>query len=208
VPFFEVFRRYPRNIVLAVGARMAENAGFYIFTVFILTYGTVNLELPKTVILNCVLIATVAEFVAIPAFGMLSDAIGRRPVYLGGAVALAAFAFPFFWMVDTGSTIWICLAITIGLVVQSAMYAPQAAFFSELFGTDVRYTGASIGYQLATPLAGGVAPLICVSLLQWADGGTWGIALYLIVLSAITIISVWLAAETHRAQLGDPDESV
>ena len=207
VPFFEVFRRYPRNIVLAIGARMAENAGFYIFTVFILAYGTVNLELPKTVILNCVLIATVAEFVAIPAFGLLSDAVGRRPVYLGGAVALAAFAFPFFWMVDTASTTWICLAITIGLVVQSAMYAPQAAFFSELFGTDVRYTGASIGYQLATPLAGGVAPLICVSLLQWADGGTWGIALYLIVLSAITTISVWLAAETHRAHLGDVDES-
>ncbi len=122
-------------------------------------------------------------------------------------MALAAFAFPFFWMVDTASTTWICLAITIGLVVQSAMYAPQAAFFSELFGTDVRYTGASIGYQLATPLAGGVAPLICVSLLQWTDGRTWGIALYLIVLSAITIISVWLAAETHRADLGDPDES-
>jgi metabolite-proton symporter len=206
VPFFEVFRRYPRNILLAIGARMAENAGFYIFTVFILAYGTANLELPKTVILNCVLIATVAEFIAIPAFGMLSDAIGRRPVYLGGALALAAFAFPFFWMINTASTTWICLAVTIGLVFQSAMYAPQAAFFSELFGTDVRYTGASIGYQLATPLAGGVAPLICVSLLQWADGGTWGIALYLIALCAITVLSVWLAAETHRARLGDPDE--
>jgi hypothetical protein len=88
------------------------------------------------------------------------------------------------------------------------MYAPQAAFFSELFGTDVRYTGTSIGYQLASPLAGGLAPLICVSLLQWADGRTWGVAVYLIVLSAITVISVWLAAETHRARLGDPDEPV
>jgi hypothetical protein len=86
------------------------------------------------------------------------------------------------------------------------MYAPQAAFFSEMFGTDVRYTGASIGYQLASPLSGGLAPLICVSLLQWTDGRTWGIAIYLIMLSAITIVSVWLAVETHRAHLGDSDE--
>jgi len=136
---------------------------------------------------------------------MLSDTVGRRPVYLGGAVALAAFAFPFFWMVETASPIWIGLAISIGLIAQSAMYAPQAAFFSELFGTDVRYTGASIGYQLASPLAGGLAPLICVSLLQWTHGRTWGVAIYLIVLSAITVLSVWLAAETHRVHIGEPD---
>jgi metabolite-proton symporter len=207
VPFFEVLKRYPRNVLLAIGARMAENGGFYIFTVFVLTYATVNLELPRTAILNCLLIASVAQFIAIPTFGMLSDSIGRRPVYLGGAVALAAFAFPFFWMVDTTSTTWIGLAITIALIAQSAMYAPQAAFFSELFGTDVRYTGASIGYQLASPLAGGLAPLICVSLLKWTNGRIWGVAVYLIVLSAITILSVWLAAETHRAHLSDADES-
>jgi hypothetical protein len=99
------------------------------------------------------------------------------------------------------------VGISIALVSQSAMYAPQAAFFSELFGTDVRYTGASIGYQLASPLAGGLAPLICVTLLKWADGNTWGVALYLILLSAITIVSVWLAAETHQTQLADLDEA-
>ncbi len=103
VPFFEVLRRYPRNVLLAIGARMAENGGFYIFTVFVLTYATVNLELPRTVILNCLLIATVLQLISIPVFGVLSDAIGRRPVYLGGAVALAAFAFPFFWLINTGS---------------------------------------------------------------------------------------------------------
>ncbi|HLN26977.1 MAG TPA: MFS transporter [Gemmataceae bacterium] len=206
VPFLKVLRRYPRNVLLAIGARMAENAGFYIFTVFVLTYATVNLDLPRTVTLNCLLIASVLQFIAIPAFGRLSDAYGRRAVYLGGAAAQAAFAFPFFWMVDTACATWIGLAIAIALIAQSAMYAPQAAFFSELFGTDVRYTGASMGYQLASPLAGGLAPLICVALLQWADGRTWGVAVYLIVLSAITIVSVWLAAETHRAHLGDGDE--
>jgi MHS family shikimate/dehydroshikimate transporter-like MFS transporter len=207
VPFFKVLTHYPRSVLLAIGARMAENSGFYIFTVFVLTYTTVNLGLPRTTMLNCLNVGSVLEFIAIPLFGLLSDAIGRRPVYLGGALALAAFAFPFFWMIDTASTTWIGLAIAIALIAQSAMYAPQAAFFSELFGTDVRYTGASIGYQLASPLAGGLAPLICVSLLQWANGRTRGIAVYLITLSAITFVSVWLAAETHRTRLGDPDES-
>ena len=206
VPFFEVLKRYPRNVLLAIGARMAENGGFYVFSVFVLTYATVDLALPRTMVLNCLLIATVLQFVAIPAFGLLSDIVGRRPVYLGGALALAAFAFPFFWLVETKSAVWIGVGISIALVSQSAMYAPQAAFFSELFGTDVRYTGASIGYQLASPLAGGLAPLICVSLLKWADGNTWGVALYLILLSAITILSVWLAAETHHTELADLDE--
>jgi MFS transporter, MHS family, shikimate and dehydroshikimate transport protein len=206
VPFFEVLKRYPRNVLLAIGARMAENGGFYIFSVFVLTYATVNLELPRTVILNCLLIATVVQFVSIPLFGALSDAVGRRPVYLTGAVALGAFAFPFFWMVNTGSPTLIGLAISIALIAQSAMYAPQAAFFSELFGTDVRYTGASIGYQLASPLAGGLAPPICLALLEWAHGRTWGVAVYLIVLCVITLISVWLATETHRTDLRDLDE--
>jgi len=97
------------------------------------------------------------------------------------------------------------MSIVIGLIVHAAMYAPQAAFFSDLFGTDVRYTGASIGYQLASPLAGGLAPLICMALLQWNDGQPWPVAVYLFILSAITLVSVWLAAETHRAQLGDHD---
>jgi metabolite-proton symporter len=201
VPLFDVLRRYPRNVLLAMGARFAENGSFYIFTVFVLTYATGALGMPRTSILSGVLIGSVAQFVAIPLFGLLSDGIGRRPVYLAGAAGLALFAFPFFWIVDFASPPLMTLAIAIGLVVQSAMYAPQAAFFSELFGTDVRYTGASIGYQLASPLAGGLAPLISVALLEWSEGRPWPVSVYLIVLSAITLISVWLAAETHRQEL-------
>jgi len=207
VPFFDVLKHYRRNVVLAMGARMAENGCFYVFTVFILTYGTQHLQLQRSTILNCVLIASMVQFVTIPMFGLLSDVVGRRPVYLGGALGLAVFAFPYFWMVDTGDPLWVGLATIISLVISAAMYGPQAAFFSELFGTDVRYTGASIGYQLASPLAGGIAPMISMSLLEWGHGQSWPVAAYLIVLSAITLVAVWLAAETHRSHLGDPDES-
>jgi metabolite-proton symporter len=207
VPFFDVLRRYRRNVMLAMGARMAENASFYLFSVFVLTYGTQHLEKPRSTILNCVLIGSFVQFFTIPVFGLLSDIVGRRPVYLGGAVGLAAFAFPYFWLVDTRDPIWIGLATIVSLVIVAAMYGPQAAFFSELFGTDVRYTGASIGYQLASPLAGGLAPMISMSLLEWNHGRSWPIAVYLIVLAAITLLSVWLAAETHRSRLEAPHES-
>jgi len=146
-------------------------------------------------------VASAVQFLAIPCFGILSDRAGRRPVYLAGAIGLALFAFPFFSMVDTRSLWTIYLAIAAGLVIHAAMYAPQAAFFCELFGTEVRYSGASVGYQLAAPLAGGLAPLIATALLASTGGQPWPVAIYLIVLAAITLVSVWLAAETHRADL-------
>ncbi len=200
LPFFEVIRRYPRNIMLAMGARFAENAAFYIFTVFVLSYANDRLGIDRTTILNGVLIASAIEFFVIPAFGLLSDRVGRRPVYLAGAVGLALYAFPFFWLIDTTNPALIALSLVVGLMPHAAMYAPQAAFFSELFGTDVRYTGASIGYQLASPLSGGVAPLICKALLDHYDSPA-PVALYIIILSIITLASVWLAAETHRVHL-------
>jgi metabolite-proton symporter len=205
VPFFAVLRRHPRNVLLAIGARMAENSSFYLFSVFVLSYGTEKLELERTMILNCVLIASAVQFLAIPLFGLLSDAVGRRPVYLGGAVALAAFAFPYYGLVDSRATHWVLLATIVSMVIVAAMYGPQAAFFSELFGTNVRYTGASIGYQLASPLAGGMAPIVAMWLLKRFDDRSWPIAVYLIGLSAITLVSVWLAAETHRSSLADSE---
>ncbi len=201
VPLFEVLRSHRRNVLLAMGARFAENGSFYVFTVFVLTYATVQLRVDRTVILNAVLVGSALQFFVIPAFGMLSDHLGRRPVYLAGAAGLALFAFPFFWLVDMATPLAIGAAVVLGLVIQSAMYAPQAAFFSEMFGTGVRYTGASIGYQLASPLAGGLAPLISAALLQQSGGKPWPVALYIIALAAITLVSVWLAAETHRSTL-------
>ncbi len=201
IPILELLRRHPGNVLLAMGARFSENASFYVFTVFVLSYGTDRLGLAKSTLLNGVLVGSAVQFVAIPCFGALSDRVGRRPVYLGGAVFLALFAFPFFWMVDSRQTALIWTAIVIGLVGHSAMYGPQAAFFSELFGGQVRYSGASLGYHLASPLSGGLAPLIAAAMLQWTDGKPWPIAVYLLVMAAITITSVWLAAETHREEL-------
>lgn len=206
VPIFEVLRRYKRSVLLAIGARMAENGCFYIFTIFVLSYAKDWLKVSDEPMRKGVLIASACQLAAIPLFGILSDRLGRRPVYLGGALALALFAFPFFWLVGSGSTALIWLAIVVGLVVHSAMYAPQGAFFSELFGTEVRYSGASLGYQLASPLAGGIAPLVATGLLSTSGGNAWPVSVYLIGLAAVTILSVGLAAETHRVELDAPDK--
>lgn len=201
IPIIETLKRHPKNVILAMGMRFGENAGFYIFTVFALTYATEQLGLPKSTVLNGVLLAAVAQLIAIPYFGKLSDKIGRRPVYMAGATALLFFPFLFFALLDTQSTVLIWLAIILSLIIHSAMYGPQAAFFSELFGTNVRYSGASLGYQLAAPFAGGLAPMIAALLLKWSDGDPWPVAAYLTVTAMITLVSVWLAKETHQTDL-------
>ena len=201
LPILEVLHTHPRSVLLAMGARLAENAFFYIFTVWVLSYATQQHGLAKSTLLNGVLLGSAAQLVAIPLFGSLSDRVGRRPVYLGGAIFLLAMAFPFFWLVDTKSTALVWTAIVTGMIGHAAMYGPQAAFFSELFGTRTRYTGASLGYQLAAPFSGGLAPLIASALLGWSGGKPWPIALYLIGMSVVTISSVLMAAETNRRDL-------
>ncbi|WP_395735673.1 MFS transporter [Prosthecobacter sp.] len=201
MPILEVIRKYPRNVLIAMGARFAENAFFYIITAFVLTYATLQAGFTKEQVLQAVLIGSAVQFFVIPFFGWLSDRIGRRPVYIAGTVFVALFAFPFFWLIDLKSIHMLWLAVTLGLIIHSAMYGPQAAFFSELFGTRVRYSGASLGYQLASPLAGGLAPLIATALLDQSGGKPWTVAVYLIVMAVITLVAVWLAEETNRKAL-------
>jgi len=158
-------------------------------------------EQHEAAMLNAVLLGSAVQLIAIPCFGALSDRLGRRPVYLGGALFLLLFAFPFFWLMETRQPAAVLLAVVVGLIGHSAMYGPQAAFFSELFGTRVRYSGASLGYQLASPLAGGLAPLIATALLDWSGGRSWPVAAYLVVMALITLVSVWKVEETHRKGL-------
>ncbi len=200
-PILEVLRRYPRNVLLAMGARMAENSYYYFFSVFALSYVPKRTELSRDTVLNGVLLGAIVHLCVTPLFGALSDRIGRRPIYLGGAFFLAAFAFPFFWLVDVGSVTSVWIAIVVGLVGHAMMYGPQAAFLSELFGTRVRYTGASLGYQLAAPLSGGVAPLIATALLAWSNNNPRPVAIYLMAMAGITIASVFLAKETRGREL-------
>ena len=155
----------------------------------------------KGTLLKAVFVGSAVQLFAIPCFGALSDKLGRRPVYLGGALFLTVFAFPFFWLLETRQTGLVMAAVVIGLIGHAAMYGPQAAFFSELFGTRVRYSGASLGYQLASPLAGGLAPLVATALLEKSSGQSWPVAVYLIVMAAITLVSVWLVEETSRKRL-------
>ena len=201
MPIVDVVRQHPKNVLLAMGMRMAENGIFYILTVFVLTYVTQQLGLMRSTVLTGVIIAAVVSLFSTPAFGAISDHLGRRWVYLFGAVFSLLFSFPFFWLLDTKAPVVIWLAIVIGLVLgHDPMYGPQAAYFSELFGTRLRYSGASIGYQLASVLAGGLSPLIATSLLAWA-GSYWPVALYAVALSLITIVSTYLASETFQKDI-------
>ncbi len=203
LPLAEVLLTHRRSVLLAMGARVAENGFYYFFTVFALSYGTQYIGLPRPLLLDGVLVAAVAHLVATPLFGALSDRVGRKPVYLGGALFLAAFAFPFFALVGTREREWVWLALAVGMVGHAAMYGPQAAFLSELFGTRVRYTGASLGYQLAAPLSGGAAPLVATALLAWSGGDPWPVGVYLVAMAAVTVVAVLLAAETRRRDLDD-----
>ncbi|GAA2808335.1 MFS transporter [Saccharopolyspora taberi] len=199
-PIVEVLRRYRREVVIAMGARFVENVVYYVLTSFILTYIAVHLDLPRGLALNASLIAAVVHFISIPLWGALSDRVGRRPVYLLGAIGTGLWAFVFFTMLDTRSFLVITLATSIGLVLHGAMYGPQAAYFAELFGTRVRYSGASIGYQLASIVAGSLAPIIATALLS-AFGSAWPISVYVALCAVITVVAVVISPETRRRDL-------
>jgi len=203
-PIVQVFKHSWRQVLIAMGARMGENVSYYVITAFILVYITESLGLAKSVGLNAVLIGSAIHFVTIPLWGLLSDRVGRRGVYLFGAVGMAAWGFVFFALLDSRSFGVIAFATTVGLVLHGAMYGPQAAFFSELFGTRVRYSGASVGYQLASILAGAIAPLVAVALLNAWDS-TLPVSLYLLAMCALTVVAVVVAKETRGSELDDDD---
>lgn len=204
MPIVEVIRVYPKQVLIAMGLRVAENGSFYIFSVFVLSYVTQELGLSRSLALLGVMIASFIELFAIPFFGALTDRVGRRPVYMFGAVFSLLFAFPFFWLVNTEVTVLIWLAIVLALVGgHAAMYGVQGAFFSELFSTRVRYSGASLGYQLASVFAGGLSPFIAVALLGAFDSYV-PVAIYLGFMALITVAAVYFATESYRDDIEAP----
>jgi metabolite-proton symporter len=197
VPVVAVLRTKVKTVLLAAGAAALGFGSFYIFATFIITYGKQVLKMPGSVFLNATLIGALIMFFTLPLAGAFSDRVGRLPVYLAGALFTALLVFPIFWLIDSKSPFLIALAVSLALFCHSLMYGPKAAFFSELFGSNVRYSGASLGYQAAAVLVGGPTPLIATWLLQQFGLVSWPIALYIILLASITFVCTCLAGETR-----------
>ncbi|HKO84240.1 MAG TPA: MFS transporter [Actinomycetota bacterium] len=208
MPLIEVIKRHPRGLLVAMGARLGTDVAFYTFTLYILTFLTANLGLPRSVGLNAVLIGSAVQVALIPLFGGLSDRYGRRPVYALGAVSAAVWAFVFFPLLSTRSPVVIVLATVVALVTHAAMYGPQAAFIAELFSTELRYSGASMGYQIAGVLGGGIAPLVSIAL-AGATGTAFAVSFYVLAMVVLTLIALWAAPETAWEDLHDhaPDRA-
>jgi metabolite-proton symporter len=187
-PVVEVFRKHPKEILLSALLRMSEQAPFYIFTAFIFAYAVGILHVSRDLILSAVLIASCVSFVTIPLSGYISDRIGRRRMYLIGVVTTGLFGFLYFGMVDTAIPALVFIAIVLSLIPHDMQYGPQAALIAEAFTPRLRYSGASLGYQLASVIAGGPAPLIATALFAGYHSG-YAIAIYIAVCAVVSLVA-------------------
>ncbi len=206
LPALEAVRRSPRNFLVVVGARLAENALGYLYPVFGVSYLIGTLRVPREVAVTGMIAGSVALVGGLLFFAWLSDRIGRRPVYMFGALFSAAIAFPFFLMVGTRDPVLIVLAFVIEMGIGSAaMFGPQAVYFAELFGPRLRYSGFAFARELGSIIAGGPAPLIASSLVAWMAGAPWGVCVYVVAISLVTAFAVWCGPETYRNDIRAED---
>lgn len=210
MPIVEVIRSSPREVLLAAGIRFSDNVLYYVCATFALAYVATTLGLPRSLALNAVLVASALELVTMPLVGLLSDRVGRRPVVIAGAVLTVLAAFPFFWLLDARSGVAILVAMIITIPVAHALvFTPLAAWFCEMFGTGVRYSGVSIGFQLGALVAGAPTPFLAAALLAGTGGAPWPVAMMLVIAGVVTALCALAAAETvstrlDRVDAGDP----
>src|SRR5215472_12275910 len=189
LPILQVLKEQPREVITSALIRMSEQAPFYIFVTFVLTYGTDHLGLSRDSLLNDTLVAAAIGLFSVPFYGFLSDLIGRRLMYGIGIVCLALYAFPYFGLLNTKVAGLVLLAIVLSLVFHDMQYGPQAALIAETFGTGIRYSGAGLGYQLASVIAGGPAPLIATAILASSGSRTWS-SVYLVGCCVVAFIAL------------------
>ncbi|NUS42973.1 MAG: MHS family MFS transporter [Mycobacteriaceae bacterium] len=201
-PVPEVVRRHWREILLSAGLRFSEQMPFYLFTSYVLKYLHDERLYSKTFVLNAVLLAAALQLVTIPWFSLLSDRVGRKRVYLAGAVSTALLAFPYFAVLQGGSRAVVVIAIVASLIPHAMQYGPQAALIGETFPTRLRYGGAGLGYQLASVFAGGPAPLLATWLLH-ATGTPFAIAAYVVLAAAVTVVCTTLLPDRSQADIAD-----
>lgn len=201
-PVLEVIRRQPREIILTALCRMAEQAPFYLFTAFVFAYGTDVLHFHRNFLLTAVLTAALLSFVCIPLFGHLSDRFGRKRIYMLGAAVTGVFGFVYFGMLDTRSTILVAIAIVLSLIPHDMMYGPQAALIAESFTGRLRYSGASLGYQLSSLIAGGPAPLIASSLMRRYHSST-PISLFILACAIVTLAATAMLKDNTNKDISD-----
>jgi MHS family shikimate/dehydroshikimate transporter-like MFS transporter len=200
-PFLDVVLRNPKTFLLAIGLNISEVSWVYIVTVFAVVYATTQLGLPKSTLLNAIIFGSLIEVFTIPLFGYLSDLVGRRALYFAGAIFTILFAFPLFWLLDTKNVYVIAATIAVALSFgHGMMFGLLSTYLPELFGTKVRYTGASLGFQVAAAIGGGLSPVLATSLTN-SMGGTAGVSILLILLATITLISTLFARETRHVAL-------
>jgi MHS family shikimate/dehydroshikimate transporter-like MFS transporter len=199
-PVLETIRRHPRDLLLALFARITEVSWIYVITIFGLSYAVTYIGLPRRFVLGAIAAGAAIELITIPFFGGLSDRVGRRAVYMLGSLAAMALSFPIFWAIQTRNPLTVFVAFVVGMSVgHGIMSSVQASFLSEMFPINLRCSGASLGYQLSAMVGGGIVPVIATALVERHHGATWPVSVLMIALALATTIAVQRAKETAPA---------